>query len=110
MEEATHTFVDVLEDTGSTLRMDFMHFVAMQLIMHMSMDITSLHPLPGAARGSTNGHMLPVFTKVHIPRHNTSKFQCPCAVLGYNNTNKATFVGDDYYCESGFVHRQERLA
>ena len=47
-----------------------MHFVAMQLIMHMSMDITSLYPLPGAARGSTNGHILPVFTKVHIPRHN----------------------------------------
>ena len=28
--------------------------------------------------------------------------QCPCAVPGYNNTNKAPFVGDDYYCESGF--------
>ena len=28
--------------------------------------------------------------------------QCPCAGPGYNSQYKAPFVGDDYYCESGF--------
>ena len=37
--------------------------------------------------------------------------QCPCAGPGYNNTNIAPFVGDDYYCESGFVDVfQNRIA
>ena len=55
MEEATHTFVDVLEDTSSRLLMDFELILLMQLlIMHMLMDC----PLLGAAPGSTYGRML----------------------------------------------------
>ena len=34
--------------------------------------------------------------------------QCPCAVPGYNNTNKTPFVSDDYDCESGFVNNPSR--
>ena len=43
--------------------------------------------------------------------NNLAQYQCPCAVPGYNNTNKAPFVGDDYYCESGIVNPyQNRIA
>ena len=30
--------------------------------------------------------------------------QCPCGGPGYDSQYKAPFVGDDYYCESGFVN------
>ena len=41
---------------------------------------------------------------------NLFQFQCPCAVPGCNDTNKAPFVGDDYFCESGFVYNTNRIA
>ena len=37
-------------------------------------------------------------------------WQCPCAGPGYDSQYKAPFVGDDYYCESGFVYNSNRIA
>ena len=30
--------------------------------------------------------------------------QCPCTAPGYNSQYKASFIGNDYYCDSGFVY------
>ena len=36
--------------------------------------------------------------------------QCPCAGPEFDSWYKATFVGDDFYCESGFVYNANRIA
>ena len=40
-------------------------------------------------------------------RNTLAQYQCPCAVPGNSTANKAPFVGDDYYCESGFGTKVE---
>ena len=39
--------------------------------------------------------------------NNILSSRCPCAGSGYNYSNKAPFVDDDYYCESGFGTKSE---
>ena len=37
---------------------------------------------------------------------NSAHYACPCARSGYNSSWIPDFVGNNYYCESGFVGRQ----
>ena len=37
---------------------------------------------------------------------NAQAYQCPCTAQEYNSQYKASFVGNDYYCDSGFVDRR----
>ena len=37
-------------------------------------------------------------------------YECPCAIPTYASQYKASFVGNDYYCESGFVTFESKTA
>ena len=55
-------------------------------------------------RGSPRMHIWSYAAGFQEEILNNLHIQCPCAVPGYNNTNKTPFVSDDYDCESGFVN------
>ena len=61
-------------------------------------------------RGSPRKHIWS-YVAGHQEKTNNNirvQFQCPCAVPGSSTTNIAPFVGDNYYCESGFGTKVEK--
>ena len=63
-------------------------------------------------RGSPRKHIWTYAAGLQEKEHADGRlgFECPCAVPNYPSQFKASFVADDYYCESGFVTADSRTA